>query len=159
MVAVAEDIPRLRDGLGIPVPPGIAATFTEQAAHPIEDLVLRWARTHGPFVAAAIASRYSLGPAVVEATCAALAGSGTLVAGSFVDLPTQVGADGSPDVPARLPRQQQYCHSQVLSLIKRRSLALLRKGVEPVEQQAYARFLPEWQGSAPEAGVPTPCWV
>jgi ATP-dependent Lhr-like helicase len=146
MVAVAEDIPRLRDGLGIPVPPGIAATFTELAAHPIEDLVLRWARTHGPFVGSAIADRYGLGRAVVEATCAALAGSGTLVAGSFVDLPTQAGSEGSAEVPAALPRQQQYCHSQVLSLIKRRTLALLRKGVEPVEQQAYARFLPEWQG-------------
>jgi ATP-dependent Lhr-like helicase len=31
-------------------------------------------------------------------------------------------------------------------LIKRRTLALLRKGVEPVEQVAFARFLAEWQG-------------
>ena len=50
MLAVAEDVPRLRDGLGIPVPPGVAASFSEPAAHPIDDLVLRWARTHGPFV-------------------------------------------------------------------------------------------------------------
>jgi ATP-dependent Lhr-like helicase len=34
----------------------------------------------------------------------------------------------------------------VLALIKRRTLAGLRKSVEPVEQVAYARFLPEWQG-------------
>ena len=34
----------------------------------------------------------------------------------------------------------------MLALIKRRTLALLRKGVEPVEQVAYARFLAEWQG-------------
>ena len=61
MVAVAEDVPRLRDGLGIPVPPGVAATFTETAAHPIDDLVLRWARTHGPFVASTVAARYGLG--------------------------------------------------------------------------------------------------
>ena len=143
MLAVAEDIPRLRDGLGIPVPPGIAATFTDQAAHPIEDLVLRWARTHGPFVVSAIADRYGLGRAVVEAACAALTGAGTLVAGSFVDLPPGAEVEGAA---AFSPRQQQYCHSQVLALIKRRTLALLRKGVEPVEQQAYARFLPEWQG-------------
>jgi ATP-dependent Lhr-like helicase len=31
-------------------------------------------------------------------------------------------------------------------LIKRRTLALLRKDVEPVEQVAFARFLAEWQG-------------
>jgi len=36
--------------------------------------------------------------------------------------------------------------SQVLALIKRRTLALLRKDVEPVEQVAFARFLAEWQG-------------
>ncbi|HVG89777.1 MAG TPA: crosslink repair DNA glycosylase YcaQ family protein, partial [Gaiellales bacterium] len=135
MIAVAEDVPRLRDGLGIPVPPGVAASFADPATHPIEDLVLRWARTHGPFVAASIARRYGLGRAVVDAACDALVGPGTLTAGSFVDLP-------GPDADER----RQFCSSQVLALIKRRTLARLRKDVEPVEQVAYARFLAEWQG-------------
>ncbi len=135
MVAVAEDIPRLRDGLGIPVPPGAAATFTEAAAHPIDDLVLRWARTHGPFVASSIAQRYGLGRAVAEAACEGLVAVGTLVAGSFVDMAGEAANE-----------RRQYCHSQVLALIKRRTLALLRKDVEPVEQVAFARFLAEWQG-------------
>jgi ATP-dependent helicase Lhr and Lhr-like helicase len=135
MLAVAEDVPRLRDGLGIPVPPGVAASFTEPAAHPIDDLVLRWARTHGPFVASTIAERYGLGRAVVESSCDALTASGSLVAGSFVDLPGEAGNE-----------RRQYCYGQVLALIKRRTLALLRKGVEPVEQVAFARFLAEWQG-------------
>jgi ATP-dependent helicase Lhr and Lhr-like helicase len=135
MLAVAEDIPRLRDGLGIPVPPGAAATFTEVAAHPIDDLVLRWARTHGPFVVSSIADRYGLGRAVVEAACDGLLASGTLVAGSFLDLAGEAANE-----------RRQYCHSQVLALIKRRSLALLRKGVEPVDQVAFARFLADWHG-------------
>ena len=135
MIAVAEDVPRLRDGLGIPVPPGVAASFADPATRPIEDLVLRWARTHGPFVAASIARRYGLGRAVVDAACDALVGPGTLASGSFVDLT-------GPDVDER----RQFCHSQVLALIKRRTLARLRKEVEPVEQVAYARFLAEWQG-------------
>ena len=135
MLAVAEDVPRLRDGLGIPVPPGVAASFTEPAAHPIDDLVLRWARTHGPFVAVTVAERYGLGRSVVENACRALAGPGTLVTGSFVDLPGPLAAE-----------RTQYCHAQVLSLIKRRTLGLLRQGVEPVEPVAYARFLAEWQG-------------
>ena len=143
MLAVAEDVPRLRDGLGIPVPPGVAASFSEPAAHPIDDLVLRWARTHGPFVAVTIAERYGLGRAVVEAACRTLVGPGTLVAGSFVDLPGAAGQERS-----------QYCHAQVLALIKRRTLGLLRQGVEPVEQVAYARFLAEWQGlDRPARGV------
>ncbi|HET9778283.1 MAG TPA: ATP-dependent helicase [Propionibacteriaceae bacterium] len=135
MLAVAEDIPRLRDGLGIPVPPGVAATFTEAAAHPIDDLVLRWARTHGPFVASSIARRYGLGRAIAEAACDGLVAQGTLVAGSFVDMTGEAANE-----------RRQYCHSQVLALIKRRTLALLRKDVEPVEQVAFARFLAEWQG-------------
>ncbi len=135
MVAVAEDVPRLRDGLGIPVPPGVAANFSETSPHPIEDLVLRWARTHGPFVAGTVAARYGLGRAVVEQACDALVASGTVVSGSFVDLEGEAGQE-----------RRQYCHGQVLALIKRRTLALLRKEVEPVEQVAYARFLTEWQG-------------
>ena len=135
MLAVAEDIPRLRDGLGIPVPPGVAASFTEPAAHPIDDLVLRWARTHGPFVVSSIAERYGLGRAVVESAATAGRLRAALVAGSFVDMPGEAANE-----------RRQYCHSQVLALIKRRTLALLRKGVEPVEQVAFARFLAEWQG-------------
>jgi len=135
MVAVAEDVPRLRDGLGIPVPPGVAANFTETSAHPIEDLVTRWARTHGPFVAGTVAARYGLGRSVVEQACDTLVAAGTVVAGSFVDLDGEAGQE-----------RRQYCHGQVLALVKRRTLALLRKEVEPVEQVAYARFLTEWQG-------------
>ncbi|HYP43698.1 MAG TPA: ATP-dependent helicase [Propionibacteriaceae bacterium] len=135
MMAVVEDVPRLRDGLGIPVPPGVAASFAEVAERPVDDLVLRWARTHGPFVASAVARRYGLGQSVVESACAALVASGTLVAGSFVESEELSGQD-----------RRQYCHAQVLALIKRRTLGLLRKGVEPVEQVAYARFLAEWQG-------------
>ncbi|HEU5485933.1 MAG TPA: crosslink repair DNA glycosylase YcaQ family protein, partial [Microlunatus sp.] len=135
MLAVVEDVPRLRDGLGVPVPPGVAAAFQNEASsHPIQDLVLRWARTHGPFTLSVIAQRYGLGRAVVESAGAELVRSGQLVRGSFVD--------PAPGVV----EEDQFCHTQVLALIKRRSLAALRREVEPVEQVAYARFLAEWQG-------------
>ena len=101
MIAVAEDVPRLRDGLGIPVPPGVAASFADPATRPIEDLVLRWARTHGPFVASSIARRYGLGRAVVDAACDTLVGPGTLTAGSFVDLPARMRTSGGSSAPAR----------------------------------------------------------
>ena len=135
MAAVVEDVPRFRDGLGVPVPPGVAAAFeTSTSAHPIQDLVLRWARTHGPFTVSSIARRYGLGRAVVEAACRDLIHSGAVVRGSFID-----PAPGTTE-------DEQLCHTQVLALIKRRSLAALRREVEPVEQVAYARFLAEWQG-------------
>ncbi|HVK36125.1 MAG TPA: DEAD/DEAH box helicase, partial [Microlunatus sp.] len=113
----------------------VAAAFeSDTSSHPIQDLVQRWARTHGPFTVAVVAERYGLGRAVVEAACSDLVRTGTVVRGSFIDPPP-----GSPDV-------EQFCHTQVLALIKRRSLAALRREVEPVEQVAYARFLAEWQG-------------
>ncbi|MGO1973363.1 MAG: ATP-dependent helicase [Propionibacteriaceae bacterium] len=130
-LAVTEDLPLLRDGLGVPVPPGAAAGFTEPAERPIEALVLRWARTHGPFVLADVAARYGLAPGVVRQAAEDLTRPGQLVAGSFSD--TVSGG-------------QQYCHARVLAWIKRRTLAALRHGVEPVEQAAFARFLPAWQG-------------
>ena len=139
LVAVIEDVPRLRDGLGIPVPPGVAASFTEPVPQPIDDLVLRWARQHGPFVAESIAERYGLQLAVVEDACRHLIDDGSVVAGQFIQL---------DEDRAHL---RQYCHHRVLALIKRRTLALLRREVEPVERIAYARFLIDWHG----VGSPT----
>ncbi len=133
-VAVVEDVPRLRDGLGIPVPPGVAASFTEPVPQPIDDLVLRWARQHGPFVAETVADRYGLELRTVEDACRRLIDDGSVVAGQFI----QLAEDRS--------QLRQYCHHRVLALIKRRTLALLRREVEPVEQAAYARFLIDWHG-------------
>jgi len=134
-LAVTEDVPRLRDGLGIPVPPGVAADAADASANPIQDLVLRWSRTHGPFVLVTVAERYGLGTAVVESALRDLVAAGTVVAGQFIEL------RDSPSV-----QRNQYCHQRILALIKRRTLAALRREVEPVEQVAFARFLPQWQG-------------
>ena len=126
--AVAEDLSRLMDGLGVPAPPGFGVHAGD--GDPIEDLVLRWARTHGPFLDRVVAERYGLGVGVVTAACRRLADAGTLVHGRF--------REGVPD--------REWCHHRVLALIKRRTLASLRAAIEPVDQSAYARFLPAWQG-------------
>ena len=47
--AAIEDAGRLRDALGVPLPPGIPEAFTEPVPDPLGDLVARYARTHGPF--------------------------------------------------------------------------------------------------------------
>ncbi|MFD1214946.1 ATP-dependent helicase, partial [Arthrobacter sp. GCM10027362] len=39
----------------------------------------------------------------------------------------------------------EWCDVELLRRIRRRSLAALRKDVEPVEPAAYGRFLPAWQ--------------
>ena len=53
-----------------------------------------------------------------------------------------------PDAPG-----PQWCHPDVLRLIKRRSVAMLRKQIEPVSQAALASFLPRWQNLAGTGGT------
>ena len=60
-LAAAEDAARLRDALGVALPPGLPAAFTDPVPDPLVDLVARFARTHGPFLAAQVAQRYGAG--------------------------------------------------------------------------------------------------
>jgi len=125
-----EDAGRLRDALGAALPVGVAEAFLEPVADPIGDLVSRYARTHGPFHPADVASRLGLGTAVVDAALARLSASGRVVHGEF-----RPGGTGL-----------EWCDAEVLRSVRRRSLAKLRKEVEPVPPAVLARFLPQWQG-------------
>ena len=44
-----EDAARYRDGLGVPLPPGIPESLLQPVRDPLGDLALRYARTHAPF--------------------------------------------------------------------------------------------------------------
>src|SRR5207249_7409952 len=55
MQSAIEDAGRLRDALGVPLPVGVPEAFTEPVADPLGDLMARYARTHGPFTADAVA--------------------------------------------------------------------------------------------------------
>ncbi|WGL50936.1 DEAD/DEAH box helicase [Nocardioides sp. BP30] len=127
--AVVEDVGRLRDGLGVPVPPGTPATFAEPVEDPVGDLVSRFARTHGPFTAEQVADRLGVGVAVVRHTLQRLAGRGRVLDGEF-----RPGGTGA-----------EWCDADVLRSLRRRSLARLRHEIEPVEPTTLARFLPAWQ--------------
>ena len=125
-----EDAGRLRDALGTALPVGVAEAFLEPVKDPVGDLVSRFARTHGPFHPADVATRFGLGTAVVDAALARLSTSGRVVHGEF-----RPGGTGL-----------EWCDAEVLRSLRRRSLAKLRKEVEPVPPDALARFLPQWQG-------------
>ncbi|PPF71136.1 ATP-dependent helicase [Rathayibacter sp. AY1E6] len=127
--AVMEDASRLRDALGVPLPIGVPVAFIDPVRDPLGDLVARYARTHGPFTAAAVATRLGLGVAVVTDTLRRLAGERRVSEGEF--RPTGTGTE--------------WCDAEVLRRLRSRSLAALRKEVEPVDAAAYARFLPAWQ--------------
>jgi ATP-dependent Lhr-like helicase len=126
----AEDAARYRDGLGIPLPPGLAVALLEPVANPVLELVRRYARTHGPFVLREAAERFALDAAVVENVLRQLAAEGRVLEGGFL--------------PGGLHRE--WCDAEMLRLIRRKSLARLRREVEPVEQHTLARFLTHWQG-------------
>ena len=127
--AAVEDLSRLRDALGVPIPPGLPEVFGEPVRDPLGDLVSRYARTHGPFTANAVAERFGIGQVIAASALGRLAGERRVVEGEF--LPHGAGAE--------------WCDSEVLRRIRRRSLAALRNEVEPVAPREYARFLPEWQ--------------
>jgi len=135
-----EDIGRLRDGVGVAVPVGVPSRFTDAVADPLGELLGRYARTHGPFSTAEAAARFGLGLRVAAEVLGRLAADGRLVRGEF----TADGAAGD-----------QWCDTEVLRILRRRSLAALRAAVEPVSTAAYARFLPAWHqvGSSATTGV------
>jgi ATP-dependent Lhr-like helicase len=124
-----EDAGRVRDALGVALPVGVAHAFLEPVADPLGDLVARFARTHGPFAAATCAARFGLGVFVVEQALRRLGATGRTVSGEFT--PGGAGAE--------------WCDAEVLRLLRRRSLAALRREIEPVPPQALATFLPRWQ--------------
>ncbi len=137
-VAAAEDAGRLRDALGVVPPSGLPAAFLEPVEDPVSDLLSRYARTHGPFRLEDAAGRLGLAVGIVRLALDRLAERGRVLEGDFLP-------GGS---------SREWCDAGVLRAIKRRSLAKLRREVEPVEPAAFARFLAEWQGVArPRAGL------
>ena len=64
-LAAAEDLSRLRDALGVAAPQGVPESLLEPVEDPMGDVVGRFARTHGPFVAAEAASSLGLPVAAV----------------------------------------------------------------------------------------------
>ncbi|MEV4757615.1 ATP-dependent helicase [Micromonospora sp. NPDC049559] len=144
-----EDAGRMRDALGVALPVGVATAYLEPVADPLGDLVARYARTHGPFRAATCAARFGLGVFVVEQALRRLAATGRVVSGEFSPLfgavpEVNAGADAGA-TPVAVPGGLEWCDAEVLRLLRRRSLAALRREIEPVPPRALAAFLPRWQ--------------
>jgi ATP-dependent Lhr-like helicase len=131
-LAAVEDMGRLRDALGVAPPPGLPQAFLEPVEDAIGALIARYARTHAPFTAAEAARRFGLGASVAAATLQRLARDGRVLEGEF-----RPGGRGP-----------EWCDAGVLQSLRRRSLAALRKEVEPAEAPALQRLLLDWQGIA-----------
>jgi len=125
-----EDVAIYRDALGVDPPDGLPADFLEAADAPLEQLLMRFARTHGPFTTEAVAARLGLLPTQAEPILTALATRGRLIAGEF-------DPRGSG---------QEWCEKAVLQRVKRGTLDRLRDEISPVSGRVLCRFLVDWHG-------------
>ena len=133
----AEDAGLYRDAFGAMPPGGLPAAFLEEVDEPLDRIVRRYARTHGPFTTRELADRYAID--VRARRCAGSSRPATWCAASC----------------APAASEREWCDPEVLRRLRRASLASLRKEVEPAEQRALARFLPAWQGvdASPPGGA------
>lgn len=129
LIAV-EDAARYRDAIGVPLPPGLPTALLASVAAPLLELVRRFARTHGPFTLQEVSHRFGVPAPHVEAVLHTLLLDARIVEGGFR--------------PGGVHRE--WCDAEVLRMIRRKSLARLRKEIEPVEQQMLARLNTHWQG-------------
>ena len=123
----AADAGLYRDALGAAPPGGLPAVFLEDVPDALRRLLVRYAATHGPFVTAQVRDRYGVD---ASAALRELERSGDLVRGEL--------RPGGSD--------REWCDPEVLRRLRRASLAVLRKEIEPAEARELARFLPAWQG-------------
>jgi ATP-dependent helicase Lhr and Lhr-like helicase len=121
---------RYRDALGTPLPPGLAEAFLEEGPEPLTEIIRRYARTHGPFTTADVSARYQLQSLAIETVLHNLNSQGKLLEGEF-----------RPN-----GHHREWCDLEVLRQIRRKSLARLRREIEPVEQATFVRFSTRWQG-------------
>ncbi|MEO7118841.1 MAG: DEAD/DEAH box helicase [Candidatus Limnocylindrales bacterium] len=131
-----EDSGRYRDAVGVAPPRGVPEVFLAPTVDALGGLLARWARRHGPFLTDGPATRWGLPLGIVTTELERLMASGTILRGEF--------RPGGVD--------REWCDPEVLRLLRRRSLARLRREIEPVEPAALGRFLPAWHGVGSAAG-------
>ncbi|MBP9086024.1 MAG: DEAD/DEAH box helicase [Kofleriaceae bacterium] len=124
--AIAAALPRQR--LGAMAMPTTVTTAVAQR----RDVVVRFAKTHGPFTECEVTTRYGLRGDVVSALLAQLVSSGDLVNGNF-----------RPDDAA-----PAWVHVDVLRTLRLRSLAAVRAQISAVAPEVLVRFTHAWHGVA-----------
>ena len=138
--ARVEDASALQRALGSEVPDwaleragaGGAVKRRAAARSPLNDLLLRYARTHTTVTPQRVAQAFGLGPAVAEGALAELAGDGSLV---------DLGAAG-------------WMEPAVLTRVRHRSLDRARAAVAPVPPSALQRLVLERAGlDEPGGGI------
>ena len=155
--AAVEDAGRLHEALGTEVPAWIPAAFLEvpdagDGPGPLDGLVARYARTHGPFGEAEVAARLGIGPSVARESLRRLVAAGKVVQGRFgcADGP---GPAGVGAVAAITGAERTWVSAEVFRRLRSRSLAKARAAVRAVPASAYARYVLDLQGVGAGGGA------
>ena len=116
--------------LGVPIPAGLPEALLGPDAEALGNLASRYARTHAPFTLESFAARFGVARVTAERTLRRLVAAGRLLEGEFR--------------PGGI--HHEWCDAGVLGVIRRRSLAKLRREVEPVDPHVLGRFVTAWHG-------------
>jgi ATP-dependent Lhr-like helicase len=99
-----------------------------------------WLQILGPTTANAFARTVNLDPASIFQAFLAMEMQGLLMRGAFECPAPEAGAD----------HEIEWCERRILQRIHRRTVATLRKQIEPVTPAVYMRWLLQWQHIAPQ---------
>lgn len=140
--AAIEDAARLRDALGVTLPPNLPDIFLAPTADPLRDLIARHARTHGPFTTHALALRFGLGVSVADAALDRLRAQGKLLKGNF-GVERRLEAQDETTPPPNPLATHEWVADDVFKRLRLRALHAARAATRPAGQDAYTRLLLE----------------
>uniref|UniRef100_UPI003AEF366C DEAD/DEAH box helicase n=1 Tax=Enteroscipio rubneri TaxID=2070686 RepID=UPI003AEF366C len=155
--AAVEDAGRLHEALGTEVPAWVPTAFLEvsdagDGPGPLDSLVARIARTHGPFGEAEVAARLGIGPSVARESLRRLVAAGKVVQGRF-GCAEEPGPAGVGAVAAITGAERTWVSAEVFRRLRSRSLAKARAAVRAVPASAYARYVLDLQGVGTGGGT------
>jgi ATP-dependent Lhr-like helicase len=130
LFVAVEDAGLVRDAFGAVPPGGVPQVFLEPVERALRTVCRRFARTRGPFTTSELADRFGIASGLIDDELEELEREDELVRGEL-----RPGGSG-----------REWCDPEVLRRIRRATLAVLRREVEPAEQAAFGRFLPSWHG-------------
>jgi ATP-dependent helicase Lhr and Lhr-like helicase len=131
------------------ISPEAARSSAEQATSKVtkeeslQKLVQGWLQILGPTTANQFARTLNLAPSTIYQAFLAMEMQGLLMRGTFeYPAPDQTVENPDHDI--------EWCERRILQRIHRRTVATLRKQIEPVSPAVYMRWLLQWQHLAPQ---------
>jgi len=120
------------------------ATESVTKRESLQKYVQGWLQIIGPATASSLAGMLNIDPASVFQAFLAMEMQGLLMRGIFECPATE------PSFEANSDHEIEWCERRILQRIHRRSVATLRKQIEPVTPAVYMRWLLSWQHLAPQ---------